>query len=175
MTAIESNNTNMVHSMLKYGANADASYNDETLLYLALKNINIVKLLIEHGADIYNANNNTPLIISSLEYNYLDVASYLIENYQLFDIIVDSDYSLLGYFTKSSNYEVVELLVEKGFDPNKHDCINVIDAALSAKSISKPIIRILLQAGANIPTDCTDPNIQLLNERKLFSSSAIYN
>ncbi len=116
-TAIISGHLKIVEYLL-ISQDIDVSFWNETSLRLAVSNnhYEIVKLIIDYGADIHN-DDEYPLVISCQE-GYYDIAKFLIENGA--DIHVESDWPL-RIASENGHLDIVQLLVENGADVTAHD------------------------------------------------------
>lgn len=128
--AIEANQFKMVDNFLKTGINIDApqKYTKENTPLTAaieLNNLEMVKFLVEHGANV-NTNKISPLLTATYIGNRtLDIVKFLVEHGA--DVNVrnkDGDTPLYNAFCNSDGIEMVKFLVEHGADVNAVDNLN---------------------------------------------------
>lgn len=82
-------------------------------LAIMYSDIDIVKLLIENGADINIIVQNRPLLVYSLVFGNIEIIKLLIENGTDVNVL-DNDKPLVLQALMSGNNEVVKLLIENG-------------------------------------------------------------
>jgi ankyrin repeat protein len=147
MYAIKLNKIKYIELLLKYGADTytwDLEYNMPLLYVTEKNNYELTELLLKYKANpnlyftfkqykspLYNAiqNNNLKIIQMLLDYNANDIMYIYIEtnNYEKFKNLITKDNinkknsngaTLLYFATERNNLDFVELLLEKGADPN---------------------------------------------------------
>jgi len=120
---IKNKNYKKVNSFLLNHNNVDFFLKDKnTPLFYAIDigDIQVVKLLIEYGANIHNVNSNLKTALHiAVEGNYIDIVRLLLEN----DIDISSQ-DIYGqipmfYAQENANTEIIELL--KYFDNHKKE------------------------------------------------------
>ena len=136
--ACKNENIEAVKFLLKNGLDVNhKDKNGKTALFYACNNLNVIKLLIENGAD-------KDIIKELFFYSYennLEIFKYLIEEKKIdINIKNDSGKTVLFYACANDNLELVKYLVEHGADVNAKDKdgISVILNTL-IESIGHPI------------------------------------
>jgi ankyrin repeat protein len=120
---IKNKNYKKVNSFLLNNNDVDFFIKDKnTPLFYAIDigDIQVVKLLIEHGANIHNVNSNLKTALHiAVEGNYVDIVRLLLEND--IDISCQDIYGQtpMFYAKENANNEIIELL--KYFDNNKKE------------------------------------------------------
>lgn len=137
-------------------------YNGETLdvnilsrllrLVSQLRNVRIVKYLVEHGANINQGDGddgNTPVILASEE-GHLEIVKYLVEQGANVDHVNNDGYTPLISASYEGHLEIVKYLVEHGADVNQANN----DAWTSLIWVSfeghLEIVKYLVEHGANV-------------------------
>lgn len=128
-----------VVSMIKKGTNINAKNRARwNALAYACKygHGNIVKYLVEHGADVNQTVNvgSTPLQVS-LNKNYYNIADYLIRNGADVNIPDITGMTALAWAAKSGDLKTVKYLVDKGADVNSKNVSSrtVLDTTIDTK------------------------------------------
>lgn len=132
--------------------------NEYTPLMLASKNNkDIVKLLLDNGAQINetNFNEETPLIIATYKCNY-DVVELLLDNGADINKTGNNKDTPLMIAIGENNYDVVELLLEKGADINKTGYKGDTPLSVAINIGNDDIVKLLLDNGADL--DIADNN-----------------
>lgn len=116
--AIKDGNIELVEQFLRNGNDINANYGREsmTLLNYAIRNgsTNIVKRLLELGADPDHPNKGKTPLMYSIRHRELEMARLLIKFGANLDKRAKKDYTALMYAAKSGKLEFVKLLVENG-------------------------------------------------------------
>jgi ankyrin repeat protein len=120
--AVEAKNTNMIDTLIKYGADINIkTHSGETPLHTAVytQNVQLVKLLVGKSADINAKTNNgeTPLHYAVKE-NNMELTKLLIENKANLNIKEVSGETPLNYAVNKDNIELAKLLIKSGADVN---------------------------------------------------------
>ena len=132
--------------------NINKVYNGKLLLLEAVKNnrYNIVKLLLEKGADLNrNDSYRRTALMYAIIFNNIEIVKLLLEK----GANVDSDRkTALMYAIETKNIEIVTLLLEKGANVNYVDYDSDRKTALMyAIEINNiEIVKFLLEKGANV-------------------------
>lgn len=125
----------------------------ETPLHVAVKNKDerIIKLLLDHGADVNAAANNqkTPLHYA-VEYKYRETAKILIRRGARINSKIENDLTALHVAVKNKDYKMVRLLLKSGIDVNARDANGVTPLYLALVCECYEITKMLLGAGAVI-------------------------
>lgn len=127
LDAVYDNHVHKVKKYIKKGADVNAIYIDQTVLFLACypNSFKIAKLLIDNGADV-NAkiqndsselNGVTPLL-RALRYYNIKLAELLIERGANVNVSLGNYTPLLYTFYKLRNYDLARKMIEKGADVN---------------------------------------------------------
>ena len=128
--AIKANQPEMVECFLKTGINIDTplKYTEENTPLTAaveLNNLDMVKFLVEHGADI-NGREFSPLLTATyLGNRTFDIVKYLVEHGANVNVRNKrGDTPLYNAFCNSDGIEMVKFLVEHGANVNAVDNLN---------------------------------------------------
>ena len=158
--AVEKNQLSATKFLLENGANVNTSYNDDFVLTWATFNnyTDIVRLLIEKGANIecYNPVGCTPLIIAS--YGNYEICEFLIQNGA--DVNArrtkgsNKDWTSLMYASYDSKLDIMKLLLENGAlidirTPSLHSAY-----LIAAQHGTPDAVELLINNGAEL--NCTD-------------------
>ncbi|KAG8178985.1 hypothetical protein JTE90_012498 [Oedothorax gibbosus] len=150
--AVEGNHREAVNTLVKAGANVDAEdASGKTPLYYAVENNSkdIAKDLVEYGAD---ANVGFPLLLS-IEYNFTDIALFLIESDKC-NSEIKKGRTL--YMSASQGQEnVVEALIKKGADVDFRSDHNSTALHIASSEGHNDVVKVLLKNNAklNVKTD----------------------
>lgn len=159
MEACKINDLDIVKDMLlhkrKLKIKIDAIHNNNTIFIMACKNnyIELAKLLIDNGADIYarNDDGDTALILACKN-NYIELAKLLINNNFNVNLCNNNNKTAIFYTCLWSNYELSNLIIKK-------QCVNIHVYSLSLINITSKfhwnndsikIIELLIEYGANV-------------------------
>ncbi|WP_020005491.1 ankyrin repeat domain-containing protein [Brachyspira innocens] len=156
----------VVNELLNAGADTDIIYgtkeeNEDNILYPAIKRCNLekVKLLTEHGADINYSNfEYGPVIAYAISQECIDIVKYLVSQgadpamtYTNGYSYSGKSYSLLNAAVGNKTTEIAEYLIEQGADINTQtDSVSdlpLIFIALRAKNIE--LTKLLIEKGAD--------------------------
>lgn len=123
---------------------------------IEIRNLEIIDLLIK-----YNTNKNT-LIALSLEKNKLDIAKYIINKNNDFNIIDYNFISPLYQAILKEDLEIIELLLEKNANPNLiNKNKSVLHIACSVQNLL--IVKLLIKYAVNVNIQDNDGRIPLFN------------
>lgn len=121
------------------------------LLWAVYKeNKDIVKLLLENGADIESTdlkNGNTPLFLSA---NNLEITKLLIDKGANVNAKNKEGFSPLAFAVEANNIEVVKLLLKKGSDVNDTNSWDETPLMMASGIGAKDIAKILIDKGADV-------------------------
>lgn len=170
----------IIADLLKYGTNPNAVLADNThvpVLHIAIANQNpeVVKLLLAYGANphITAANNQKTALQFTVEENDLGLSALLLEHGANPNTVSadNTRTSVLRTAIENQNFQIAELLLTKGADPNKTNSQG--STALHAVD-DVELARLLLKHGANPEAtnrqgatpltavmDSEEPNIEL--------------
>ncbi|ADG72767.1 ankyrin repeat domain-containing protein [Brachyspira murdochii] len=156
----------VVKELLNAGADTDIIYgtkeeNEDNILYPAIKRCNLekVKLLTEHGADINYSNfEYGPVIAYAISQECIDIVKYLVSQgadpamtYTNGYSYSGKSYSLLNAAVGNKTTEIAEYLIEQGADINTQtDSVSglpLIFIALRAENIE--LLKLLIEKGAD--------------------------
>lgn len=155
----------MINKLLSLGANPNlADSNGDTPLIKAIWStieanieqnqiLDIVKTLLQHGADV-NAKNDAgrTALFTAIYQNNTTIALFLIEKgakCQLEDRIM-SNFTLLHYVVFQGNYTLTNALLEKGCDPNLTETSSESPIYIAVTKGYLDIVRQLVKYGANV-------------------------
>jgi ankyrin repeat protein len=112
----------MVELLLKYGADPNAaSEGDRPLVCAAYEgSVEIVKLLVGHGADLEPANGSKPLLVAASR-GKTDVIVYLIAKGAHVTAADGSGYTALHRAARAGQVDAVRVLLASGADPASRD------------------------------------------------------
>ena len=156
----------VVKELLNAGADTDIIYgtkeeNEDNILYPAIKRCDLekVKLLTEHGADINYSNfEYGPVIAYAISQECIDIVKYLVSQgvdpamtYTNGYSYSGKSYSLLNAAVGNKTTEIAEYLIEQGADINTQtDSVSdlpLIFVALRAENIE--LLKLLIEKGAD--------------------------
>ena len=109
----------------------------------------IVKLLIENGADV-SSKNNYAIRLASRNGHY-DIVELLIENGA--DVTDNDNYSIIDA-SKNGHYDIVELLIENGADVTANDNYPI---KIASENGYYDIVKLLIDNGADVQTQNNYP------------------
>ena len=126
------------------------------------ENPNIVKLLIDAGADVdeRNENQDTALKIAVLK-NNATITKYLIKAGADVNFKDANAVSLLHLATECGNVEIITALIAKGANLDSKSELNETPLYIALKNSQRDIFKLLLDAGANL-------NLKYENNRTLL-------
>jgi len=118
-------------------------------LHLATANINIVKMLIEHEANVNLKSeiNGTPIFMAA-GLGHLDVVQYLIKKKADINITTTNGETPLMYAVNPENFEIVKVLLREKAEVNAQTNDGL--SALLVATYNIAIVEILIEHGANI-------------------------
>jgi hypothetical protein len=158
--AINENNIPMVKLLLDNGANVNIHCYNRPLLHYTIANKTnheIIRLLLNSGADMYTINGRNTALIVSIIWNNIEAAKlllakgYNINTKSAVDKIYYRLWPPLIYAIMHNNLELVKLFINSGADINLCADFNgntPLIAAVKIKNIK--IIKLLLKSGADI-------------------------
>lgn len=154
ISAVQSNNINMIKNLLNTGININQTYNGLNALQYAIKTkrIKVIKLLIEEGADlgIYNSENESSLEYIFKKFKQRSTLSILkiMPNVQIVD---DYDKCTALHFAAKYNYcECIEYLLQRGIDVNGMNSRGQTPMIVAAIHGSHESIELLASHGGDI-------------------------
>ena len=120
-------------------------------------NIDLVKLLVENGADLdielprLNSNHMrlTPILYAVIQ-NKKNIASYLINKGVNVDKKLNSNTTILHHASAHNHVDLVQLIISKDADINSCDTNGMSPLHYASNRGNKKIIEILIAAGANV-------------------------
>ncbi|MBN1472739.1 MAG: ankyrin repeat domain-containing protein [Syntrophaceae bacterium] len=147
--AVSNNNKHIVESLIKYGANVK----EKEIVCGALKNVEMVTLLINHGTDIRGAEcGGTSPLHATMKTEFLDTAELLLKHGA--DINNQSSMGKLTplhYAVSNGEVQAVRWLLEHGADINLQDADGGTAISLGTSHVSSvEIIKMLLGQGAKM-------------------------
>jgi ankyrin repeat protein len=141
-----------VQSLLSQGADVNAKgAMGWTPLYMAMGHADVVKLLLEHGADANVKDfNGTPNIVSAATLGHADVVQLLLAHGA--EINAQDKMGLTALMMATMGHaDVVQILLEHGADVNVKDTGSGSTALISAASTGHTdIVKVLLDHGADV-------------------------
>lgn len=148
----------------------DKNQDDFTVLHLAVKSnaINIVKLLLEFGANI-NAKDSlggfTPLIWTVLK-KYYDIAKLLLNSKADIKETCNFGRSAFLWAVYKGHKNLVKLFIKHGTDVNEKDDLNYNALLIATLSKKKGIVKLLLDNGINVNEKDRRGNTALMEASK---------
>ena len=133
----------------------DPNINDTEELHLyeasANNNVELVRLLLDIGADINLANRagETPLYVASL-FGYVNIVRILTERGANINKANKNGETPLHIASQNGQVEVVRILLEKGANINKFDYSSETPLYVASEAGNEEVVRILLEKGAEI-------------------------
>ena len=109
--------------------------------------IDIVRCLVEYGIEVSGL---TAALVLAVEYNQVEVVSYLIDHGADYNIATIDGASLMTYVCLVGYLDIVRILLTRGADANAADCPGSMPLEFAV--LHSDIPKLLLEAGA-------DPNI----------------
>lgn len=159
--ASSNDSTRMVGLLVDFGADPNIT---DARGYAALHQSVIVRnpdamfILIKGGGAVLDATTNddeTPLIIA-INTKYLDGIRVLLEHGSNPNLIIHGTTPLL-HAVAMQDIDTVRLLLEYGANPN----VNGDDILVQEYSLTRPILKLLMQYGAQIPDDYEPENDEI--------------
>ena len=155
--ATANNNVAMTKLLLENGANVDqenktSSGNLTSLIFPSQEGyLEIVQLLVEHGADVnYNAFRGfTPIRIAARN-GHLKIVKFLAENGADIDSKAMDGATPLEHAASKGHYEIVKFLIEKGANVNNKDEEGDFPIGEAAKYGYTDIIKLLIENNADL-------------------------
>ncbi|MFZ9181383.1 MAG: ankyrin repeat domain-containing protein [Rickettsiales bacterium] len=127
--AYKQNKMNIFETLLKYGANPDVYFEEKIAIYKAYtdKKENAFALLLENGADPEITCEDGKTILLNSFFKYLKKGE---DDYfkRIFKLLIDqtdytdckhNGYHLIFYTIRDEKYDMLELLLANGFNPNQ--------------------------------------------------------
>lgn len=138
-----------VEIFIKYGLIINDYYDIPLIKASEVGNIDIVKFLVEHGAEVNIKDpwDTTPIYAACRERN-LEVVKYLIEEGANINKKINSGWTPLHTAVYNGDFQIVKLLLEKGAYTDVYSGGPIIH--LSIKSTHTEILRLLLDYNANV-------------------------
>lgn len=134
-------------------------FNRNTAIHMAAKSnrLNIIKLLVENGADVnVSTSAGVTAIITAANRNYLNIVEYLVENGADTNLSTREGRTALIFAISGHNLEVVEYLVSVGADVNNVTNSGWTALMHAASSNYLNIVKCLVKYGADVNTKSTD-------------------
>lgn len=135
------------------------------------KNIAVIKLLLDNGADANNILNSSGFnaFIVAVRESTLEIVQLLIDNGANMNATDSGGYTAMMLAARVSNLEMVRFLIKNGADVNIKNPYNenCLFPAVASKNVE--MVRLLIESGAdvNIKNDCGKTLIELANECKI--------
>ena len=152
---IKSDNFTKLKEMIKNeDINVTNSYNESPLYDAAMHGkYEMVKLLLENGANPNLNTGNGTALHKAIEYNYIEIVKLLIKYKADINLIDDEDYTPLHRAVEARRKEIVFLLIKNNanLDTRNEDEENILHAAFNQGL--EDIAMKIVESGANINTD----------------------
>ena len=138
----------------KVGVNTPIDKHGNTLLILAADDVEVIELLLKHGADINYKNNKGLSVFTLAIYNHsMEIVSLLLKHTAYTDLN-PLDYGSTGHWMLSAAYnghtEVVKLLLKLGVDLTVHNWRGETALTVAAAEGQAEVVELLLESGADI-------------------------
>ena len=184
---VKVNNGKTVEKLLKNGAEVNVLIKDEFPLYIAAKNnsIEIMKLLINHGAYINGANNQgeTPLYIAVVN-NALEATKLLIEKRANLNIETENSFLTplmvaINSENEERSKELIKLLIENGADVNYNISDEYLDYGIDSRfsplcyANNVETIELLIKNGADVNSHLENGITVLMNSNSLVKEKIL--
>ena len=144
-------------------------------------NIDLVKLLVENGADLdielkrVNSNHMrlTPILYAVIQ-NKKNIVSYLINQGVDVDKKLNSNTTILHHASAHNHVDLVQLIISKDADINSCDTNGMSPLHYASNIGNKKIIEILIEAGANVNAkEGKHTPLDLVLDKSLFEITAL--
>ena len=144
-------------------------------------NIDLVKLLVENGADLdielprLNSNHMrlTPILYAVIQ-NKKNIVSYLINQGVDVDKKLNSNTTILHHASAHNHVDLVKLIISKDADINSCDTNGMSPLHYASNIGNKKIIEILIAAGANVNAkEGKHTPLDLVLDKSLFEITAL--
>ncbi|EES16450.1 hypothetical protein BDA96_08G206700 [Sorghum bicolor] len=112
-------------------------------------NLPALRFLVDHGADVHGQHKGLSLFHSAAEGGRSEIAKFLLSK----GVRIDAESSLLTPLliaTYRGYPSIVEILLERGADPNERMNDEVSPLIIALKHSSMPCLKLLVQAGADV-------------------------
>ena len=129
-------------------------------------NLDIVKLLIDSGADINSVCEvcyQQTAIHTSIEYSYFDIFNFLLEKGANIKTHNSFGRTLLHSVAHTGNVEIAKQLIDKGLDVNAQDNDGATPLIYAASNGNYPMFKMLPDKGAELSIKENDGNDVLMN------------
>ena len=138
----------------KVGVNTPIDKHGNTLLILAADDVEVIELLLKHGADINYKNNKGLSVFTLAIYNHsMEIVSLLLKHTAYTDLN-PLDYGSTGHWMLSAAYnghtEVVKLLLKLGVDLTVHNWRGETALTVAAAEGQAEVVELLLESSADI-------------------------
>ncbi|QIR36108.1 ankyrin repeat domain-containing protein [Tolypothrix sp. PCC 7910] len=153
----------VVDFLLKIGADREQLQWTKLMYAIVFGSVEEVKQLIDAGEDLeaWDCCNRTPWILS-LQVGNIDKAKLLLPSPVERNKYLTSEEPELMYAIKNNHLELLEWLIDQGFDVETADHYGTTPLVMAAERGATDCVRILLEAGADA-SRCEDYNRKAIN------------
>ena len=145
--------------LIKNGAYVDTQdINRLTLLQQAIinKDIELIELLINHGANVHTKGRNERPLILALENGLLEVAELLIKNDANINTQSSWNATPLQICSEKGYLKIAKILIEKGAILNSADVVGVTPLQEAVQHTNREIFHLLMKKKVNPNPETTD-------------------
>ena len=152
ITAAKNGKTEIVKDFLAGGMDVDASVDGTALIAAAAsKNLDMVKLLVENGANVNETNYLGTALTTAVYVSNFDIANYLIANGADVNLPGGDGTNAIVIASKNGEGEMIELLVKNGANVNyKFPGTGLTALVFSSASGHLAAVEQLIKGGANV-------------------------
>ncbi len=148
--AVFNNNIEFVKTLIQKGADVNVYGNDyDAPLTIAAERgyVEIVRMLIDAGANVNFENDNITALMSAVKNNHVKIVRMLIGAEA--NVNTDGDTALI-IAVEGNHVEIVRMLIDAGVDVDHQDYTEFTALMAAARAGKEKIVRMLIDAGADL-------------------------